>query len=107
MKTRPIRVAVATTLLTAPFALLLSTASSAVADTPKQTGCPVGYQTLSVAWLLHQGPYQVPGPMDTAGNNDGVICGHALNAADTAHICDPCRVPIVYLFRDNDLTKNF
>jgi hypothetical protein len=105
MKRRPIRATVTTTLLSAPFALLLSTASS-VADTPKETGCPAGYQTLSVAWLASQGPYQAPGLVDGAGNQDGVVCGHALTPADAAHICDPCAVPIVYLFRDNDLTKS-
>jgi hypothetical protein len=105
MKTRTIRATLASTLLTAPFALLLSTASSAVADTPKETGCPVGYQTLSLAWLITQGPYEAPARVDGEGNNDGVVCGHALNSADAAHICDPCVVPIVYLFRDNDVTK--
>jgi hypothetical protein len=107
MRVRAIRSGVAALLLAAPFAVLASATSLANAETPPQTGCPAGYLTLSVAWLATQGPYQAPSKIDAAGNQDGFVCGHPLTPADTAHICSPCAVPVVYLFRDNDLTPAF
>jgi hypothetical protein len=79
-------------------------AHAAAPGTPRETGCPAG-QLLSVTMLESQGPYQAPRRLDTAGNNDGFVCGHPLNqeAAERTVCGGPCPVPVIYLFRDNTL----
>ena len=43
--------------------------------------------------------------LDAEGNNDGVVCGHPWNPVAAEKQCGgPCPVPVLYLFRDNDLT---
>jgi hypothetical protein len=79
------------------------TAVAAPDATPTQTGCPAGYQHLSVEWLESQGPYMAPAAIDTAGNNNGFVCGRPLPPAAAEQACGgPCLVPVVYLFRDDD-----
>jgi hypothetical protein len=101
-----IRVLLASAALVGPA--LLGGAGVASADprqgTPPTTGCPPG-QLLAVAELLPQG-YRVPAVIDAEGNNDGYVCGVALSRTRSDKICPPpdCPVPIIYLFRDNDLT---
>jgi hypothetical protein len=81
--------------------------TAAVAATPPVSGCPAGFQTLSVATLTGLG-YRVPGFVDdpaNGGNGDGVICGKPINPTRTAQLCGiPCGVPVLYLFEDNRLT---
>jgi hypothetical protein len=44
----------------------------------------------------------VPGQIDAAGNNDGLVCALPLpDAFCTAMGFDPCPVETVYLFSDN------
>lgn len=84
------------------------TAGTAHAATPRDTGCPAGYKSLSVTWLEGQGPYQLPRRLDEAGNNDGYVCGKAFNDAATAGYCGgSCPVPVLYDFIENDLTPGF
>jgi len=83
-------------------------AGSASADTPPENGCPAAYQLLSIAWLTQQGPYMVPGLLDSAGNNDGYVCGKPLNPVVQYNVCaDNCPVPIIYNFYDNSRTPAF
>ena len=79
-------------------------AAAAPRGTPPETGCPAG-QLLSVAFLEAQGPYALPRQLDQAGNRDGFVCGRPLPPAATEQQCslDPCLVPVIYLFRENDV----
>lgn len=106
MKTTRIATAMAVGLLAAGSSVI--GAGSASADTPTETGCPAGYQLLSVDWLTQQGAYLVPGQLDSAGNNDGYVCGKPLNPVVQFTICaDSCPVPIIYNFYDNNRTPAF
>jgi hypothetical protein len=78
-------------------------ALAAPAQTPPETGCPAGYQHLSVTSLEAQGPYMAPRAIDTGGNNNGFVCGLPLPPAAAEQACGgPCPVPVIYLFRDDD-----
>jgi hypothetical protein len=47
----------------------------------------------------------VPFIIDAEGNNDGIVCGHAVSDAQYNKLCPDgiCGVPVIYNFRDNDL----
>jgi hypothetical protein len=76
-----------------------------LADTGGDRLTPSLYQLLSVAFLESQGPYQMPRRLDTAGNNNGFICAHALADAATLALCGPaCPVPVLYDFLEDDIT---
>ena len=77
-------------------------AAAVPARTPVETGCPAGYERLSVAALVSLG-YRLPISLDAAGNNDGWVCGHAFADAAAAQLCPDCPVDILYLFEENDL----
>lgn len=80
-------------------------AAPAGADVPKDTGCPAGWDTLQVAELTALG-YHVGEFVDQPGNNDGVVCGRVINDVRSDQICGgPCRVPILYSFTDNTVTR--
>ncbi len=91
------------------LALLLTVGvSTASADPavpiPPDTGCPAGYDRVAVEDLEAQGPYRVPRIMDTEGNNNGYICALPLPEGLRLALCGPnCGVPVIYLFRDDDL----
>jgi hypothetical protein len=97
--------------LVALFALLVSvavvvpsgSASADVSQTPGATGCPAGFERLSVDWLLTQGPYLELAAADAAGNDNGFVCGQSWsNAAYAAHCRAGCPVPVLYTFGDDD-----
>jgi hypothetical protein len=73
--------------------------------TPKVTGCPQGWLTLSIQKL--GSAYHLPSVIDDSangGNADGMVCGNPLNAQRSETFCGgPCDVTI-YSFRDNSLT---
>jgi hypothetical protein len=86
-------------------AVTLPLSPAALAATPPETGCPAGFSLLSVQWLSTQGPYQLPGILDAAGNNDGYVCGKAIVDVAATHLCGgSCGVPVLYNFYDNDKT---
>ncbi|MBP2217925.1 hypothetical protein [Arthrobacter sp. CAN_C5] len=89
---------------TAALALIPSTASFAAPASA--TGCPASNQVLVVADLLAVG-YRVPGVIDAEGNANGLVCGKPLNPVVQEIHCpaDECPVPIIYLFRDDSLTR--
>lgn len=57
-----------------------------VAQTPVSTGCPAGFDHVSVASLPNP-PYRLPARLDAAGNNDGFICALALPEAVAEAFC--------------------
>ena len=65
-------------LIAAVAALVGGTARADGAQTPVTTACPAAYEHLSVASLEASGPYILPRLVDTAGNNNGSVCGLAL-----------------------------
>ncbi|MFZ1879980.1 MAG: hypothetical protein WAU41_07435 [Gaiellaceae bacterium] len=65
-------------LIVAAVALLgIGTARADVAQTPTVTGCPTGFERLSIAAVEASGPYPdiVFGGIDRAGNDNGYLCG--------------------------------
>jgi hypothetical protein len=89
--------------LVAAFVVPAGAASADVSQTPVTTGCPTGTPPLSLAFLASQGPYQLPFRLDAAGNNNGIVCAHAVPEALRLAQCGPdCPVPVLYLFRDDD-----
>jgi hypothetical protein len=58
-------------------AVAVGTARADVSQTPVATACPAGFALLSVASLEAVGPYYLPRLVDTAGNNNGYVCGLA------------------------------
>ena len=93
----------AAALAVAAVAVPAATASADVSQTPVATGCPTGTPPRSLAFLASQGPYQLPFRLDAAGNNNGIICAHAVpEAARLAHCGPDCPVPVLYLFREDD-----
>jgi hypothetical protein len=92
-------------------ALAVGTARADVSQTPLATACPAGYQHLSVAALEASAPYILPRRVDTAGNDNGLVCGLALpnsvrdedckNGGLVACILGQLGLPI-YHFTDDD-----
>jgi hypothetical protein len=81
--------------------------AATAAAVPPDTGCPAGWQHLSLTFLASQGPYHVPFVIDAAGNMDGYVCGKPVNHTQYLKLCgSTCDVPIIYNFRDNDLTPS-
>lgn len=65
-------------LIVASALLAVGKARADVSQTPVTTACPTSYAHLSVASFEAAGPYIVPRLVDTAGNNNGYVCAHAL-----------------------------
>lgn len=57
-----------------------------MSQTPVVTGCPAGFQHLTVASLPNP-PYRMPARLDAAGNNNGYICALALPMAVVDAYC--------------------
>lgn len=76
MKSRSVRTIVML-LISVGAPVAVSTARADVLQTPVTTACAAGFERLSVASLEANGPYYVPRLVDTAGNNDGYVCGLA------------------------------
>jgi hypothetical protein len=84
-------------------------ATAIAAETPLTTGCPAGYERLAVASL--GAPYILPGLVDTAGNNNGYVCGLAQPDAVRDAMCmthggNACLLKALglprYIFTDDD-----
>lgn len=92
----------------AATASLLPTAPALAVDTPPETGCPASNEVLVVADLTALG-YRAPAQVDAAGNNNGLVCGKPLSPAAQEQFCKKivggCTVPIIYQFRDDDITR--
>jgi hypothetical protein len=79
---------------------------TAMAAVPSLTGCPAGFDTLSVQWLESQSPnYHLPRRLDEGGNQDGYVCGKPRNDQAAENFCNgPSPVPQLYDFQENDRT---
>ena len=91
--------------------LAVGTARADVSRTPVATACPAGYAQLSVVSLEAAGPYYLPRLVDTAGNNDGYVCGLAQPDSVRDAFCKQggvvaCQLAQLglphYLFKDDD-----
>ena len=111
MRSRSIR-ALFVALLTAALAsALMATAQADPSQTPVVTGCPAGYEHVSVAALEATGPYSLPRVIDAAGNQNRYVCAHAQPDSVTDAFCrqgyalaclfEQLGVPH-YLFKDDD-----
>jgi hypothetical protein len=81
-------------------------AADAAVTTPLDTGCPAGWQSLSLSELAKKG-YIFPDDLDA--NGDGYICGKPVAPAVQEMICETfpegvCPVPVIYYIRDNNVT---
>jgi len=97
---------IVSTLVGCAFALAVTAAPASAGPppgTPRDTGCPVGQETLDVDILTDLG-YQVPERVDAAGNDDGVVCGRPLNDVQSDKFCDTCENQL-YAFRDNTVAN--
>jgi hypothetical protein len=97
--------------IAAALSVAAGTAGAGLSETPVETACPAGYDRLTVNSLEAQGPYILPRLVDTAGNNNGYVCGLALPDAVRDAVCrtvggTPCTLQQlglpVYDFRDDD-----
>jgi hypothetical protein len=57
--------------------LAAGTARADLSHTPVAIACPAGFERLGVLALEAVGPYYLPRLVDTAGNNNGHVCGLA------------------------------
>lgn len=98
-------------LIAAGVASSAGTARADISDTPVETACPAGYERLSVASLEAAGPYVLPRRIDTAGNNNGYVCGLARPDSVRDAFCmigggNSCTLAQlglpIYLFNDDD-----
>jgi hypothetical protein len=101
---------------TVAMAGLVGTAKADGSQTPVTTGCPSGYDRLSVAWFEATGPYILPRQVDTSGNNNGFVCAHVRPDSVRDAYCaqeirdglegNACRLEQlglpIYLFTDDD-----
>lgn len=89
--------------IAAAAAIGVDTARADVSQTPVETGCPAGFAHLSVASLEAAGPYGLPRLLDSAGNDNGFVCGLALPEGARLARCGPaCPVPVLFLFDEDD-----
>jgi hypothetical protein len=77
MTVKTIRIVLVGLVVAALASLAIGTAAAGVSQTPIATGCPAGFDLLSVTALEASGPYYVPRLLDSAGNSDGYVCGRA------------------------------
>lgn len=98
-------------LIAAGVASVAGTARADVSETPVATACPAGYELLSVASLEAAGPYFLPRRIDTAGNDNGYVCGlarpdsvrDAFCMIGGGNSCNLAQLGLpIYLFNDDD-----
>lgn len=76
MTSKSVRALLVVGLLTSAGAVLPpGIARADVPPIPVTTACPASYELLSVVALEATGPYRGPRATDSAGNNNGYVCG--------------------------------
>jgi hypothetical protein len=104
-----------TAFATLTIAATAGPAGTANSPPPSNIGCPAGYQLLSETDLEATGPYASPREIDSSGNNNGYVCGHAVPLGEAEAICKnhtpiACELLVhnpplpVYGFRDDVVT---
>ena len=76
MTSRSFRAVLVVLMTAATMSALAATGRADPSQTPVVTGCPAGYEHMSVAMFEALGPYPAPRVVDTAGNNNGYVCAH-------------------------------
>lgn len=86
-------------------ALVGATTSASIAGAG-ETGCPVGFETLSVPALRALG-YSESFLTLVDQNLDDTICGKPLSDRQQEKFCESraCTVPVIYSARDNDVAN--
>ena len=111
MRKNAARIGMLVLVVAAVVAAAVGTARADVAQTPVKTGCPTGFDRLSVTALEAQGPYALPRKVDSAGNDNGYVCGNAQPDAVRDAYCRQgaslaCQLQALglphYVFRDDD-----
>jgi hypothetical protein len=95
-------------------ALEAGVATAGTAPNPNVTACPAAYELLSVTSLEATGPYVLPRIVDSAGNNDGLVCGLPMptstldadckTGGTVACLLAQLGLPL-YRFKDNHVTQ--
>ena|SRR5437899_2745747 len=111
MTLKSVRVLLIGLVIAAGAPLAVGTARADVSQTPVATACPAGFERLSVASLEASGPYYLPRLVDTAGNDDGYVCGlaqpdsvrdaYCRQGAVVACLLEQLGLPH-YVFKDDD-----
>jgi hypothetical protein len=108
MKTNAIVRATAAGLLTAGL-VVTGSSGPAQAKTDSQ-GCPSGWTTYSVSFLLDHG-FSPVFLTQVDLNRDGVVCGTPLSPQQQEKFCsqfpDGCQQPVILGFRDNTTGKGY
>jgi hypothetical protein len=111
MTVKTIRSAFVGLFVVALASLAVGMAGAGVAQTQLATGCPAGFDRLSVTALEARGPYALPRQIDEAGNDNGYVCGRAQPASVRDAFCRQGAVVAClleelglphYLFKDDD-----
>jgi hypothetical protein len=86
-------------------------AQADVRPTPVATACPAGYPVMSVDAMEATGPYYLPRLIDSAGNNNGLVCAkpqpdsvrdkNCRKGGEVACLLQQLGLPH-YLFKDDD-----
>lgn len=98
----PVLRVVAASVLSMSGALLVAPMGIAGAATPKVTGCPSGFERITVADAEAAGYNPVPRRADEGGNNNGIVCRNPLPEVQVELVCGtPCHVDVIYLWRDD------
>jgi hypothetical protein len=77
MTSRSVRALLVALLTAAVVSALNATAHADPSQTPVVSGCPAGYEHVTVVGLEAAGPYPAPRIIDTAGNDNGYVCARA------------------------------
>ncbi len=83
-------------------AMLVAPMGIAGAATPKVTGCPSGFERITVADAETAGYKPLPRRVDEGGNNNGIVCQKPLPEVLVELVCGtPCHIDVIYLWRDD------
>lgn len=72
-----------------------------------ETGCPEGYETLSITEMVSRG-YTAEHLQAVDENGDGTICGKPVSARQQEKFCESiggCYVDVIYSLRDNNVAR--
>ena len=85
----------------AASAVLVTAVPALAVDIPPETGCPAGFQVMTVAELEATGHIPAPRNVDAAGNGNGLICAKPFADAANEQLCGPCPVDQIYFYLDD------
>ena len=91
-------------------AALFTAVPALAVDTPPETGCPAGFQVMTVAELEATGHIPAPRNVDAAGNGNGKVCALPFAPAANEQLCrlaagGPCTVDQIYFYVDDNIAQ--